>query len=466
MNGGIAGVPTAPSRGNRTDVNGTSFQRSAIRFGQIIQDNINAAKDAAFLNVERRIHRGEISRAAAVDTSYESAESSLAIGTEITREFHGDSQHRSWLQEVRGQLGQPNTRIHGHASVRDARQLGGYSEHRTRNNRLEVDEGGGRGGGGGEGGGHLHPRKAVVSDAKERAREGYSPSSPASARRLFPNPPIDLANSPVHGALASTRLSPSQLMERVMHRSLSQLGAMDVLNVRTRTPRETGHGLEKARHRILFGQREHAVCSSLMGVAIGLSENIGSPEACEFIDLIIAPLQASQAPATAPATATALTLGSAPTSNVERAIGISVESEEETCCEIINLNAAPDQASQASQKSQASQASQAPATATATAPATATALTLGSAPTSNVERAIGISVESEEETCCEIINLNAAPDQASKASQASQAPASAPALAPASAPASVLTSISASASNIIYPPVSKRRRKKGERKRG
>ena len=402
MNGGIAGVPTAPSRGNRTDVNGTSFQRSAIRFGQIIQDNINAAKDAAFLNVERRIHRGEISRAAAVDTSYESAESSLAIGTEITREFHGDSQHRSWLQEVRGQLGQPNTRIHGHASVRDARQLGGYSEHRTRNNRLEVDEGGGRGrgGGGGEGGGHLHPRKAVVSDAKERAREGYSPSSPASARRLFPNPPIDLANSPVHGALASTRLSPSQLMERVMHRSLSQLGAMDVLNVRTRTPRETGHGLEKARHRILFGQREHAVCSSLMGVAIGLSENIGSPEACEFIDLIIAPLQASQAPATAPATATALTLGSAPTSNVERAIGISVESEEETCCEIINLNDAPDQASQAS--------------------------------------------------------------------KASQAPASAPALAlaPASATASVLTSISASASNIIYPPVSKRRRKKGERKRG
>ena len=403
MNGGIAGVPTAPSRGNRTDVNGTSFQRSAIRFGQIIQDNINAAKDAAFLNVERRIHRGEISRAAAVDTSYESAESSLAIGTEITREFHGDSQHRSWLQEVRGQLGQPNTRIHGHASVRDARQLGGYSEHRTRNNRLEVDEGGGRGGGGGEGGGHLHPRKAVVSDAKERAREGYSPSSPASARRLFPNPPIDLANSPVHGALASTRLSPSQLMERVMHRSLSQLGAMDVLNVRTRTPRETGHGLEKARHRILFGQREHAVCSSLMGVAIGLSENIGSPEACEFIDLIIAPLQASQA-------------------------------------------------------------SQAPATA----PATATALTLGSAPTSNVERAIGISVESEEETCCEIINLNDAPDQASQASKASQAPASAPALAlaPASATASVLTSISASASNIIYPPVSKRRRKKGERKRG
>ena len=187
MNGGIAGVPTAPSRGNRTDVNGTSFQRSAIRFGQIIQDNINAAKDAAFLNVERRIHRGEISRAAAVDTSYESAESSLAIGTEITREFHGDSQHRSWLQEVRGQLGQPNTRIHGHASVRDARQLGGYSEHRTRNNRLEVDEGGG--GGGGEGGGHLHPRKAVVSDAKERAREGYSPSSPASSRRLFSNPP-------------------------------------------------------------------------------------------------------------------------------------------------------------------------------------------------------------------------------------------------------------------------------------
>ena len=180
-----------------------------------------------------------------------------------------------------------------------------------------------------------------------------------------------------------------------MHRSLSQLGAMDVLNVRTRTPRETGHGLEKARHRILFGQREHAVCSSLMGVAIGLSENIGSPEACEFIDLIIAPLQASQAPATATATATALTLGSAPTSNVERAIGISVESEEETCCEIINLNAAPDQAS-----------------------------------------------------------------------QASQAPALAPALAPASAPASVLTSISASASNIIYPPVSKRRRKKGERKRG
>ena len=394
MNGGIAGVPTAPSRGNRTDVNGTSFQRSAIRFGQIIQDNINAAKDAAFLNVERRIHRGEISRAAAVDTSYESAESSLAIGTEITREFHGDSQHRSWLQEVRGQLGQPNTRIHGHASVRDARQLGGYSEHRTRNNRLEVDEGGGGGGG------HLHPRRAVVSDAKERAREGYSPSSPASARRLFPNPPIDLANSPVHGALASTRLSPSQLMERVMHRSLSQLGAMDVLNVRTRTPRETGHGLEKARHRILFGQREHAVCSSLMGVAIGLSENIGSPEACEFIDLIIAPLQASQAPATAPATATALTLGSAPTSNVERAIGISVESEEETCCEIINLNDAPDQASQAS--------------------------------------------------------------------KASQAPASAPALAlaPASATASVLTSISASASNIIYPPVSKRRRKKGERKRG
>ena len=395
MNGGIAGVPTAPSRGNRTDVNGTSFQRSAIRFGQIIQDNINAAKDAAFLNVERRIHRGEISRAAAVDTSYESAESSLAIGTEITREFHGDSQHRSWLQEVRGQLGQPNTRIHGHASVRDARQLGGYSEHRTRNNRLEVDEGGGRGGGGGEGGGHLHPRKAVVSDAKES-----SPSSPASARRLFPNPPIDLANSPVHGALASTRLSPSQLMERVMHRSLSQLGAMDVLNVRTRTPRETGHGLEKARHRILFGQRERAVCSSLMGVAIGLSENIGSPEACEFIDLIIAPLRASQAPA--PATATA------------------------------------------------------------------TALTLGSAPTSNVERAIGISVESEEETCCEIINLNDAPDQASQASKASQAPASAPALAlaPASATASVLTSISASASNIIYPPVSKRRRKKGERKRG
>ena len=402
MNGGIAGVPTAPSRGNRTDVNGTSFQRSASRFGQIIQDNIDAAKDAAFLNVERRIHRREISRAAAVDTSYESAESSLAIGTEITREFHGDSQHRSWLQEVRGQLGQPNTRIHGHASVRDARQLGGYSEHRTRNNRLEVDEGGGGGGGGG----HLHPRRAVVSDAKERAREGYSPSSPASARHLFPNPPIDLANSPVHGALASTRLSPSQLMERVMHRSLAQLGAMDVLNVRTRTPRETGHGLEKARHRILFGQRERAVCSSLMGVAIGLRENIGSPEACEFIDLIIAPLQASQAPAPAPAPAPA------------------------------------------------------------TAPATATALTLGSAPTSNVERAIGISVESEEETCCEIINLNAAPDQASKASQASQAPASAPALAPASAPASVLTSISASASNIIYPPVSKRRRKKGERKRG
>jgi hypothetical protein len=93
---------------------------------------------------------------------------------------------------------------------------------------------------------------------------------------------------------------------------------------------------------------------------------------------------------------------------------------------------------------------------------------LGSAPTSNVERAIGISVESEEETCCEIINLNDAPDQASQASKASQAPASAPALAlaPASATASVLTSISASASNIIYPPVSKRRRKKGERKRG
>ena len=134
-----------------------------------------------------------------------------------------------------------------------------------------------------------------------------------------------------------------------MHRSLSQLGAMDVLNVRTRTPRETGHGLEKARHRILFGQRERAVCSSLMGVAIGLSENIGSPEACEFIDLIIAPLRASQAPAPATATATALTLGSAPTSNVERAIGISVESEEETCCEIINLNAAPDQASQSIQ---------------------------------------------------------------------------------------------------------------------
>ena len=319
MNGGIAGVPTAPSRGNRTDVNGTSFQRSASRFGQIIQDNIDAAKDAAFLNVERRIHRREISRAAAVDTSYESAESSLAIGTEITREFHGDSQHRSWLQEVRGQLGQPNTRIHGHASVRDARQLGGYSEHRTRNNRLEVDEGGG----GGEGGGHLHPRRAVVSDAKERAREGYSPSSPASARHLFPNPPIDLANSPVHGALASTRLSPSQLMERVMHRSLAQLGAMDVLNVRTRTPRETGHGLEKARHRILFGQRERAVCSSLMGVAIGLRENIGSPEACEFIDLIIAPLQASQAPAPAPAPAPASATATAPATATARSdIGV------------------------------------------------------------------------------------------------------------------------------------------------
>jgi len=243
---------------------------------------------------------------------------------------------------------------------------------------------------------------AELSSLTRRKGQGRATLPPPLPRRgaSSQTPPIDLANSPVHGALASTRLSPSQLMERVMHRSLSQLGAMDVLNVRTRTPRETGHGLEKARHRILFGQREHAVCSSLMGVAIGLSENIGSPEACEFIDLIIAPLQASQAPATAPATATALTLGSAPTSNVERAIGISVESEEETCCEIINLNDAPDQASQAS--------------------------------------------------------------------KASQAPASAPALAlaPASATASVLTSISASASNIIYPPVSKRRRKKGERKRG
>ena len=241
---------------------------------------------------------------------------------------------------------------------------------------------------------------AKLSSLTRRKGQGRATLPPPLPRRgaSSQTPPIDLANSPVHGALASTRLSPSQLMERVMHRSLSQLGAMDVLNVRTRTPRETGHGLEKARHRILFGQRERAVCSSLMGVAIGLSENIGSPEACEFIDLIIAPLRASQAPA--PATATA------------------------------------------------------------------TALTLGSAPTSNVERAIGISVESEEETCCEIINLNAAPDQASQASKASKAPASAPALAPASAPASVLTSISASASNIIYPPVSKRRRKKGERKRG
>jgi hypothetical protein len=107
-------------------------QKSGQRLSQLVQNAFTQASQNA---VSRG---GDV--ASAIDIERDAGD---LAGRAIVEEFHPESEHEAFLDNMRGELGNPSRLVEANGQLYDTRQVSGKANHRIDTNRLRDSTTGG-----------------------------------------------------------------------------------------------------------------------------------------------------------------------------------------------------------------------------------------------------------------------------------------------------------------------------------